>query len=56
MQVEYEYNMAVINSAIATTRDAARRKPNDPLAAQFMLTAYQSKVDLLNEVANAAEK
>ena len=53
LQVEYEYNLAVINSTIATTRDAARRNPNDPQAAQVMLTAYQSKVDLLNEIANA---
>ena len=53
LQVEYEYNMAVIDNAIATGRDAARRHPKDPQAAQFMLAAYQSKVDLLNQVANA---
>jgi len=52
LRVEYEYNMAVINDRIATSRDAARKNPKDPQAAQFMLTAYQSKVDLLNEVAN----
>lgn len=53
LQVEYEFNMAVINSTIATTRGVARRNPNNPQAAQVMLTAYQSKVDLLNEIANA---
>lgn len=52
LQVEYEYNMAVINNEIATSRDAARRNPNDPQAAQLVLTAYQSKVDLMNQIAN----
>lgn len=53
LQVEYEYNMAVADSTIAATREAARKNPKDPLANQFMLAAYQSKVDLLNEVAAA---
>ena len=53
LQVEYEYNMAVIDNEIATSRDAARRKPTDLQAAQFMLAAYQSKVDLMNQIANA---
>lgn len=58
LQVEYEYNLAVIDNTIATSRDAARRKPTDPQAAQLMLDAYQSKVDLMNQIANArvAEK
>lgn len=53
LQVEYEYNMAVADSTIATTREAARKNPKDPLANQFMLAAYQSKVDLMNEIAQA---
>ncbi|HEY3041744.1 MAG TPA: hypothetical protein VGJ66_23615, partial [Pyrinomonadaceae bacterium] len=53
IQVEYEYNMALIDNAIATSRDAARKRPKDPQAAQFMLAAYQSKVDLMNQIANA---
>jgi hypothetical protein len=53
LQVEYEYNIAVIDSAIATTRDAARKNPKDPLANQFMLAAYQSKVDFMNQIADA---
>jgi putative zinc finger protein len=53
LQVEYEYNMAVVDSTIASTRDAARKNPKDPLANQSMLAAYQSKVDLMNEVAQA---
>jgi Putative zinc-finger len=51
LQVEYEYNMAVADSTIAATREAAKKNPNDPLANQFMLAAYQSKVDLMNEIA-----
>ena len=53
LKVEYEYNMAVIDNAIATTRDAAKKNPKDPLANQFMLAAYQSKVDFMNQIADA---
>ena len=53
LQVDYEYNMAVIDNAIKTTRDAAKKNPKDPLANQFMLAAYQSKVDFMNQVADA---
>lgn len=51
--VEYEHNVALLNQAIQMTRDAARKNPKDPQAAQFMFTAYQSKIDLLNQVADA---
>ncbi|MCA1607689.1 MAG: zf-HC2 domain-containing protein [Acidobacteria bacterium] len=53
VHVEYAYNMAVIDNAIATGRAVARRNPGDPHATQFLLDAYQSKVDLMNQVANA---
>jgi hypothetical protein len=53
LQVEYEYNIAVIDNAIATTREAAKKNPKDPLANQFMLAAYQSKVDFMNQIADA---
>ncbi|HEY5883155.1 MAG TPA: hypothetical protein VIT88_00625, partial [Pyrinomonadaceae bacterium] len=53
VQVEYVYNMAVIDNAIATGRQVARRNPRDPHATQFLLDAYQSKVDLMNQIANA---
>jgi len=49
LRVEYEYNLALLDNAIAATRDVARRKPKDPQAAQSMLAAYQSKVDLMNQ-------
>ena len=53
LRVEYEYNMALIDSAIATTRDVARKNPGDPQATQFVLAAYQSKIDLMNQIAEA---
>jgi hypothetical protein len=53
LRVEYEYNLAVIDNAITTTRDVARKNPNDPQATQFMLAAYQSKIDLMNQIADA---
>ena len=52
LKVEYEYNLALIDNAIATTREVARKNPNDPQATQFMLAAYQSKIDLMNQIAD----
>lgn len=53
LQVEYERNLAVVDRYIAATRSAAKSNPNDPDAADFMFAAYQSKVDLLNTIADA---
>lgn len=53
LQVEYERNLAVVDRAIAATRTAAKNDPNNPDAADFMFAAYQSKVDLLNTIADA---
>ena len=53
LRVEYEYNLALIDNDIITTRQIARKNPKDPLATQFMLAAYQSKIDLMNQVAQA---
>lgn len=53
LQAEYERNLAVVDRALAATRNAAKKNPNDPDAAEFMFNAYQSKVDLLNTVADA---
>ena len=53
LQVEYERNLAVVDSYIAATRSAAKSNPNDSDAADFMFAAYQSKVDLLNTIADA---
>jgi hypothetical protein len=53
IQVEYEHSLAVVNQAIANTRGAAQKNPKDPDTAKFMFSAYQSKVDLLTQVADA---
>ena len=53
LQVEYERNLAVVDRAIAATRSAVKSNPHDPDAADFMFAAYQSKVDLLNTIADA---
>jgi len=53
LRVEYEYDLALIDNAIITTRQIARKNPQDPLATQSMLAAYQSKIDLMNQFAQA---
>jgi hypothetical protein len=53
LQAEYQRNLVVVDRAIAATRSAAKSNPNDPDAADFMFAAYQSKVDLLNTIADA---
>lgn len=53
LQSEYQRNLAMVDRAIAATRNAAKSNPNDPEAAEFMFAAYQTKVDLLNQVAEA---
>ncbi|MFN2493883.1 MAG: anti-sigma factor [Pyrinomonadaceae bacterium] len=53
IQAEYQRNLAFVDRALAAARTAAKSNPNDPDAADFMFSAYQSKVDLLNTVADA---
>lgn len=51
LRAEYERNLAIVDQAIVSTRRAARRNPGDPDAAEFLFSSYQSKLDLLNTVA-----
>jgi hypothetical protein len=53
LHAEYERNLAVVDRALAAARNAAKKNPKDPDAAEFVYAAYQSKVDLLNTVADA---
>jgi hypothetical protein len=53
LQVEFQHNLAVVDQAIAQTRAAVQKNPKDPDAAQFLSSAYQSKVDLMTQVADA---
>jgi hypothetical protein len=53
LQVEYEYNVALLDSAIEMTREAVNKNPKDTQAAQLMHAAYKSKFDLMSQVADA---
>ncbi|HWN08616.1 MAG TPA: hypothetical protein VNO50_04980 [Pyrinomonadaceae bacterium] len=53
LRFEYEYNLAMVDNDIINSRQIARKNPKDPLAAQSMLAAYQSKIDLMNQLAQA---
>jgi hypothetical protein len=46
----FEQTLAAVNRTIADTRRAARKHPGDPVATQYMLTAYARKVDVLREM------
>ncbi len=52
---EYERNLAVVDQAILTTRRNALRNPQDTGAREFLLSAYQTKVELLNTVADQTQ-
>lgn len=54
-RANYERNLALVDQAIAETRRVARNNPRDPEAVSFLLSAYQSKVDLLTTVAEQAQ-
>ena len=49
---ELDQALLSIDRTIAATRNAVRRHPDDPLAAQYMLTAYAKKVDVLRGLAD----
>lgn len=46
----FEQTLAAVDRTIADTRRAARKHPGDPVAAQYMLTAYAKKVEVLREI------
>lgn len=47
---QFDQTLAVIDRAIAGARRAARGRPDDPVAVQYMLTAYAKKVDVLRQM------
>ncbi len=47
---ELNQALASIDETIANTRKVVRRHPDDPVAAQYMLTAYARKVGVLREI------
>jgi hypothetical protein len=50
-RIAYERNLAVVDQAIASSRMAAQHDPRDTDANSLLLSAYQSKVELLSAVA-----
>jgi hypothetical protein len=44
--------IAAIDFNIEETRRVASKNPEDPVAVQYMLTAYAKKVEVLKELAN----
>lgn len=55
LRADYERNLAVIDNAITQTRQFAAQNPKDKDAVGFLMTAYQSKVELLTRVADQAQ-
>jgi hypothetical protein len=54
-RIEYERNIAVLDRAIEETRRVALRNPKDRDAVSFLMSAYQSKVELLTTVTDQAQ-
>jgi len=52
MAARFEQTLAAVERTINDTRRAVREHPGDPVAAQYMLTAYARKVDVLREMAS----
>ena len=55
VRADYERNLALLDSAIQQTRQVAARNPKDEDAVSFLMSAYQSKVELLSKVADQAQ-
>jgi len=55
VRADYERNLAILDSAISQTRQVAARNPKDEDAVRFLMSAYQSKVELLSKVADQAQ-
>jgi hypothetical protein len=53
--IAYERDMAVVNDTIAKMRTEVRRNPKNDSAKQILYASYQSKIDLLNSVAQKEE-
>jgi hypothetical protein len=54
-RVAFESDLAVVDDAIAKMRKEIRRNPKNEAAKQVLRSSYQSKIDLLNSVAEKTE-
>lgn len=48
--IQFDQTLAAVDRTIAGTRRAVREHPRDPVAVQYMLTAYAKKVDVLRQI------
>lgn len=55
VRIQYERNLAILDNAIDQTRKVAAQNPKDKDAVGFLMSAYQSKVELLTKVADQAQ-
>lgn len=55
VRVDYERNLALLDSTIGETRRVAAANPKDKDAVGFLMATYQSKVELLSKVADQAQ-
>jgi hypothetical protein len=49
---KFQVALTAIDRTIAETRQAVHQHPGDPVAAQYMLAAYEEKIEVLKEIAN----
>lgn len=54
-RVAFETDLAVVDDAIAKMRKEVRRNPKNEAAKQVLRSSYQSKIELLNSVAEKTE-
>ncbi len=50
-RLQYQASLQLIDQSIASSKQALKQHPNDTSAAQFLLTAYSKKVELMQEIA-----
>jgi hypothetical protein len=51
----FDESLAAIDRSIAETRRAVQQHAGDPIAAQYMLSAYAKKVEVLREMAHVQQ-
>jgi hypothetical protein len=53
---QFDKTIATLDRNIQGTRAAVYENPKDPIAAQFMMTAYQQKVETLQDIASLSTR
>jgi hypothetical protein len=54
-RARFDETLASIDRTIAETRKSARQHGNDPVAVQYMLSAYAKKVEVMREMASLSQ-